>query len=361
MSNDIYKKLAALLDKLPNGYAPTKDGIEIELLKEIFTEEQAELYCYLRLEFETAEQIAERAGLPLEGLEEKLTGMVEDGQIMGFPLGGIYIFKMMPFLFGIWEGQLKRLDKKKVELFEKYYPDFGKPFFTEQPQQFRILPIEEEISETSQALPYDKVSSIVENGQSFGIGECICKKEQALNENPCDRPLEVCMAIAPIEGVFDETSSFKAVTKDEAKATLKEAEEEALVHLTSNYQNGTYFICNCCGCCCGVLRGITHLGIPASLVVNSDYYAVVNEDNCTLCGICKDERCQVEAIEEGVDTYRIIKDRCIGCGLCISTCEDEAIQMVRKKEAEITPPPVDETAWFVERGKMRGVDFSEYQ
>ena len=102
------------------------------------------------------------------------------------------------------------------------------------------------------------------------------------------------------------------------------------------------------------------MGIPASSVVNSSYYAVVNEDNCTLCGICKDERCQVNAIAEDETTYKVIKEKCIGCGLCVSTCDDKAIQMVRKEEADIVPPPLDEKTWFIERGKQRGVDFSKF-
>ena len=361
MSDEVYYKLAKVLDTLPNGFPPTEDGAEIRLLKKIFTPDQAEVFCKLRLEFESAEQIAERTDLPLEGLEDTLIGMRENGQIMGIPFGDTTYYQMRAWLFGIWEGQLHRLDKEMVELFEKYHSTFGHQFFTDQPQQFRILPIEEEIKQKSQALSYEKVSDIVDNGKSFLLQDCICKKEMALADEPCDRPMEVCMAVVPIEGVFDNAPYGKVITQEEAREALIKAEESALVHLTTNYQNGSYFICNCCGCCCGVLKGITQMGIPASSVVNSNYYAAVNEDLCTLCGICMDERCQVNAIEEGETSYQVIKENCIGCGLCITTCEDEAIQLVRKEEKDIVPPPADEKSWFMKRGKQRGVDFSEYQ
>jgi hypothetical protein len=39
----------------------------------------------------------------------------------------------------------------------------------------------------------------------------------------------------------------------------------------------------------------------------------------------------------------------------------EAISLVRKDADKITPPPVTEDAWFDERGRMRGVDFSRYK
>ena len=72
MSDEIYKKLAKVLDTLPNGFPATESGVEIRLLERIFDPDQAVLFCNLRLAFESAEQIAERTGRPLEGLEEAL-------------------------------------------------------------------------------------------------------------------------------------------------------------------------------------------------------------------------------------------------------------------------------------------------
>ena len=69
MSDEIYRKLATVLDTLPNGFPAREDGLEIRLLERIFDPDQAELFCDLRLVFESAEQIAERTGRPLEGLE----------------------------------------------------------------------------------------------------------------------------------------------------------------------------------------------------------------------------------------------------------------------------------------------------
>ena len=59
MSNSIYEKVAQVLDTLPNGYPATDSGVEIRLLEKIFTPEEADLFCDLRLTFETPEQIAE--------------------------------------------------------------------------------------------------------------------------------------------------------------------------------------------------------------------------------------------------------------------------------------------------------------
>ena len=72
-----YRKLATVLDTLPDGFPATDDHLEIRILEKIFEPDQAELLCDLRLVFESAEQIAERTGRPLEGLEEKRIEMTE--------------------------------------------------------------------------------------------------------------------------------------------------------------------------------------------------------------------------------------------------------------------------------------------
>jgi hypothetical protein len=167
------------------------------------------------------------------------------------------------------------------------------------------------------------------------------------------------LAIAPIEGIFNNSTVGRVIGKEEAYDVLRKSEAAGLVHLTWNVESGHYFICNCCGCCCGVLRSINELGM--SDVVNSNYYAQIDPDRCIACGVCKDERCQVSAIEARQDVYGVIRERCIGCGLCISACPSEAIQLVRKSPAQITPPPKDEMEWYQERGRLRGVDFSNYK
>ncbi len=69
----------------------------------------------------------------------------------------------------------------------------------------------------------------------------------------------------------------------------------------------------------------------------------------------------MNAIEEGDDAYDIIKEKCIGCGLCITTCPTEAISLVKKASEEIEHPPANEAEWFKVRGQRRGVDFSQYE
>ena len=123
------------------------------------TQEQADLFCDLRLTFETAAEIADRTGRPLDGLEERLIDMVKAGQLFMIKLGGTRYYKMLPWVFGIYEFQLGRMDKEFAELVEEYWPAYGKQFFTNQPQLMQTLAVEETIPSNQEALPYEKVST----------------------------------------------------------------------------------------------------------------------------------------------------------------------------------------------------------
>ncbi len=361
MTEDSYIRLAKVLDTIPNGFPSTASGVELKLLEKIFNPEEAELFCDLRLVYETAEQVAERTGRPLEGLEEKLRDMAEKGQLFEIRIGTDSVFRMLPFIIGIYEMQLDRMDRELVEMMEEYFPTLRAQLLSIQPQLVKTFAVEESIPNGQEAMPYEKVSTLIETGQSFCVNQCICKKEQGMLGSPCEKPGEVCLNIAPLPGYFEQFPESRTITRDEAYALLEQTEEAGLVHLTSNIQSGHIFICNCCSCCCGVLRAISEGGIPASLVINSHYYAVTDTERCEGCGTCADERCQVNAIVEDGEEYRVIQDRCIGCGLCVSTCKAKAIQLVRKDEVDLMTPPISEDDWNDARGRARGVDFAAYR
>lgn len=355
MSNEAYSRLAKVLDTLPNGFPATKSGIEMRILEKIFTPEEADLFCDLKLSFETAEQVAARIGRPLEGLREKLTSMWQRGEISAFVSGDVAMFKMMPWVVGIYEFQLKRMDREFAKMCEQYSMIWGSHFLKHGPQIMQVVPVERLIPVRQEALTYHQVSNLIEQSQSFMVNECICKKQRGLLDHPCTKPTEVCLAMAPLPGLLDNHPwGGRVITKEEAYEVLRAAEEAGLVHLIGNVEHGHHFICNCCGCCCGILQAVKRF--PSS--VNSHYYARIDPDTCTACGVCASERCQVDAIEDAGDFYTVIKDKCIGCGLCATTCPAEAIELIAKAPGERISPPQTEEAWLEERARQRGTDFS---
>jgi electron transport complex protein RnfB len=58
MSENVYHRLAQRLDTIPNGFSPTKSGVELRLLAKIFTPAEAALASVMRLTLEPAADIA---------------------------------------------------------------------------------------------------------------------------------------------------------------------------------------------------------------------------------------------------------------------------------------------------------------
>jgi NAD-dependent dihydropyrimidine dehydrogenase PreA subunit len=359
MSEAVYRRLARVLDTLPNGFPATDSGIELRLLKKIFTPEEADLFCDLKLHMETAAQIAHRTGRSLAGLEDMLTAMWHQGQILGANIGGVKVFKMIPWVVGIYEFQIERMDRDFVEMFDEYLQHFGPPLVKNKPEIMQVVPVKKAVKTQQQAMPYQQVSGIIDAAKSFAVNECICNKARRLKGEGCDKPAEICLGLSRIEGIFDDFPWGRPISRKEALAVLERAEKNALVHLSSNVQEGHMFICNCCGCCCPVLRAVHALGTTEH--INCGWRAEIDPALCTGCGTCADERCQVAAIESNADTYRVVQSRCIGCGLCVSTCPEAAIDLVRKTADQWALPPRNEDAWMEARGKARGIDFSNFK
>jgi ferredoxin len=202
-------------------------------------------------------------------------------------------------------------------------------------------------------LPYDDIKAIILSGTSFTAGKCICRAEQdALGRRKCAFPLRNCLGISRLES----QSRPDAVSREEALAILDQAEEAGLVHTVSNVVHGLSYVCNCCGCCCAILRGITEYGIEGS-VARASYRSRIDAELCTACGACA-ERCQVGAIEEKDGSYAVRGEKCIGCGLCVTGCPADAASLERLPDGEILRPPEDYPAWERERLMNRGLSRS---
>jgi Pyruvate/2-oxoacid:ferredoxin oxidoreductase delta subunit len=198
-------------------------------------------------------------------------------------------------------------------------------------------------------LPYDDVRAILMEAKVFGVRDCICRIQQELLEQKCSYPKDVCLSFSCSE----RPAGPGDISQAEALAILDRSEQVGLVHTVSNVMEGVGYVCNCCGCCCGILRGITDWGIENS-VAYANYYAVIDGQFCANCGSCI-ERCQVGAISEVEGISVVDRARCIGCGLCVSGCPNDVARLERKPDAELVHPPKDFASWEQERLRGRGL------
>jgi len=348
-----YQLLAQRLDDLPNGFPPTPDGAELRLLAKLFTPEEAALAVQLRLTRETPEQIAGRTGADPKAVREVLKSMARRGLIAAGKVDGGLGYGLMPFVVGIYEMQIERMDANLARLFEDYYHKaFGKVLNVE-PSVHRVIPVGESVRMDMEIHPYESVAAILDGAQAWGVLDCICRVQKALVGDACQHPVDVCMMLSRRPGAFDQNDTVRALTRQQAAETLRRAAEAGLVHSVSNNQRGIWYICNCCTCSCGVLRGIAELGI-ANAVARSAFVNQVEVDLCIGCEACL-ESCQFGALSLEI-TVQVNAQRCVGCGVCVPACLEGALGLARRPEAEIKSVPEDEGEWLHARAAARGVD-----
>ena len=82
---EVYEKLADHLDRLPEGYPRTPSGVEIRILRRLFTPEQAALAQLVTLMPEPPGAIASRSGLDPAETALKLEEMSLKGLIFRYP------------------------------------------------------------------------------------------------------------------------------------------------------------------------------------------------------------------------------------------------------------------------------------
>ncbi len=161
--------------------------------------------------------------------------------------------------------------------------------------------------------------------------------------------MHVCLSFTS----FERPPSEESISLQEALDLIDETEKAGLVHTVSNIAEGFFYVCNCCECCCGILRGITEYGIENS-VAASNYYAVSDPEKCMRCGTCI-RRCQMKAISDYDGPSVVDREKCIGCGLCVTGCEFGVMRLERKPDNEIIDPPKDFATWEHQRLVNRGI------
>ena len=341
--SQVYRDLQTHLDKLPIGFPSTETGVEIRILKHLFTPEEAELACQLSMTPEPLDQIYDRfdkSKMAMDELEGALDHMVEKGAITGMKKAERKLYWLMLFAVGMYEAQVDRLTKDFARDAKLYLDgEFGTEMYRSEIPQLRTVPVRQSIAtpEKYSVSSYDDIRSIIENvGGPIAVINCICRQVRDLIGETCARTdlRETCIVFRGAADAVTSAGIGRFVTKDEALAILDKAQEAGLVLQPENTQHPSY-VCCCCGDCCGILTTVKRFPYPAELYA-TNYYAEIDPDLCTGCGICV-SRCQLDAITIPDAVAVIDLDRCIGCGNCVACCEFGAARL-RKKETETVPP-----------------------
>lgn len=347
---DVYEQLRAKLAAHPMG-APDHPAI-LEILRILFTPEEAAVALHLPFKPARDLDIAQKSGLPVDDIVTHCEAMADKGVVYAYEAKGRHFYMLFPTAPGLFEfpimkhGRLDLPFERLGELWHEYYQEgWGAEMTGGVTHMSRVIPVRETVDAQQTVLSYEEVAGYLEKARYITVQDCPCR----VSKHGCDAPIDVCLALDYGAKFLAERGMGRLIDHDEALAVLERARQAGLVHMTSNTLDRVEFICNCCPCCCGLLGTVTRLGAQAASIA-SNFYAVVNPDECLSCGECE-TWCPVGAIT--MDDVAVVDvGQCIGCGVCAAHCPNEALALVRREATR--EPPKDYATWVVQVALEKG-------
>lgn len=354
MNDDLYRSMQKKLDAYSVGFTATESGIEIEILKELFTREEAELFLAMSPMVETPESVAARIGKPLEETAAKLEDMASRGLLFRLKKDSLVRYGAIPFVHGLFEFQVNRLNEKLSRMFLRYSDEgFNRSFADVKGAFLRTIPVNEAVTPELNIAALDDVSKILEGIDTIVVTECICRKTKNMLHQGCDAPMETCFMFGSMARYYLDNNMGRRVTSAEAFEIISSAQKAGLVTQPSTSQNPNG-LCNCCGDCCGVLNSVKNHPRPAEIVY-TNHFSSINAESCSGCGDCL-TRCPMGAIAlNDLGAAEVNRDRCIGCGVCVPNCPAGAAVLRAKDPADRKPLPENALAQMIQMGRNRGI------
>jgi hypothetical protein len=198
---DVYRRLQEALDELPIRYPRTTTGVEIRILRRLFTPAEAEVALALGGLPEAVGKIQRRLpGRTVEELARLLDAMLARGVIFGHDSPGApRRYSMAPLVIGMYEGQVDRLTKELQQDFEQYAREgFAGALLAGKTRQMRTIPVNARFVPDRRVGQYDDARRLIGEGPGpWATRNCVCRQGQDLLGEPCRQTTSrrVCLMI----------------------------------------------------------------------------------------------------------------------------------------------------------------------
>ncbi len=359
-----YRLLQERLDRHVTG-APDSAAMR-RILRLLFTPEDARVARHLP-QLISLPDLAERLGEDLDQLDLHVTSMARRGLILDFERNGTRYAMATPVVIGFFEFVFMR-DRPDEPMedfahaFEALFNDeeFARGVYAGTTQIGRSFVREEVLPAEVEVLDWERATDVVRSASSVTVSLCPCRSEAQFRGEGCDAPMRVCLSFGAAAEMLSRSGIGEAITNEEAMRILEEAKAAGLAQTGDNVRDGVTYMCNCCGCCCGMMRAVKQFGIHDG-IVPSNWLATVDHSRCRGCSECA-KACPADAIDiepthgKGLRRNWAVIDagRCLGCGVCGDVCRYDAHGMEPRPERAYIPSDTMERVVLmaIERGKL---------
>jgi len=189
----VYEKLQNRLDAMATGFPKTKSKIEIKILQQLFKENEAEIFLNLTPFLEKPENTALRLNLDIKEVSSILETMAQKGLLFRLRKPDSVSYAAVPFVVGIFEYQVNKLNKEISRDIQKYYDEgFSQSIMAYKHPPMRTIPVDKKLITEWPIAPYEDVEEIFDKQGKIALLNCVCRTWGRLVDNDCNKPLETC-------------------------------------------------------------------------------------------------------------------------------------------------------------------------
>ena len=348
-----------------------------EILEMLFSPDDAALAARLPVVPTTLADLARRTGASEGDLRARLEAMAGKGLVLDLhdTRTGATTYMLAPPVVGFFELSMMRLSdglpkERLARAYEAYMAD--DTTFDEEVSGVPTLVSRTLVQETalyddlaSEVLDWDRATAYVEQADALAVTNCFCRHVATHLGTACDYPLETCLSLGTAARYLVRHGHARQIGREEGRELLEAAREHGLVHIGGQRAAGAELHLQLL---LVLLRRAPlgpegHAGDAAERLPARGRRPPVHGLRQLRAGVSRAghlDRPPGGPADGGADaataplTCAVDLGACIGCGVCVGACSQDALTMVRRPQAPHVPLNAVEylTRRMLERGRL---------